>query len=75
MIPALGPLMATYKKDELINKLKRGATADPEPGMTAEVDMPAWAGALDEAELGALADYLLTLSKPGPKDGDPKDDF
>ncbi|UPT73422.1 MAG: cytochrome c [Elusimicrobiota bacterium] len=75
MIPALGPLMSTYKKDELISKLKRGATADPEPGMTADVDMPGWAGVLSDSELDALSEYLLTLSKPGPKDGDPKDDF
>lgn len=74
-IPALGPLMGTYTKEELLSKLKRGAKADSEPGMTAEVDMPAWAGVLDDAELGLLADYLLTLAKPGPKDGDPKDDF
>ena len=74
-IPALGPLMGTYKKDELVSKLKRGAKADPEPGMTAEVDMPGWNGVLSDSELDALADYLLTLAKPGPKDGDPKDDF
>ncbi len=74
-IPALGPLMGTYTKDELLAKLKRGATADAEPGKTAAVDMPAWAGILSEHELGLLADYLLTLAKPGPKDGDPKDDF
>lgn len=74
-IPALPPLLATYKKDELIAKIKRGAKADAEPGRTAEVDMPAWQGVLDEAELGALADYLLTLAAPGPKDVNPKDDF
>ncbi len=75
MIPALPPLLATYKKDELISKIKRGAKADSEPGMVAEVDMPAWDRILSDSELDALADYLLTLSKPGPKDGNPKDDF
>lgn len=74
-IPALGPLMGTYTKEELISKLKRGAKADAEPGMTAEVDMPAWNGILTDAELDALSDYLLTLAKSGPKDGNPKDDF
>ena len=74
-IPALPPLLATYKKDELISKLKRGAKADPEPGQIAAVDMPGWAGVLNDAELDALADYLLTLGKPGPKDGNLKDDF
>lgn len=73
-IPALPPLLATYKKDELVWKLKRGAKADAEPGRVAEVDMPGWTGVLDEAELSALADYLLTLAGPGPKD-DPKDEF
>lgn len=75
LIPALPPLLATYKKDELISKLKRGAKSDSEPGRTAEVDMPAWHGILSDSELDALADYLLTLGKPGPKDGNPKDDF
>lgn len=74
-IPALPPLLATYKKEELLSKLKRGAKADSDPGMTAEVDMPAWDGALSASELDALADYLLTLAKAGPKDGNPKDDF
>ena len=75
LIPALPPLLATYKKEELISKLKRGAKADAEPGRTAEVDMPGWDGALSDSELDALAEYLLTLGKPGPKDGNPKDDF
>jgi mono/diheme cytochrome c family protein len=74
-IPPLPPLLATYKKDELISKLARGAKADSEPGRTAEVDMPGWDGVLDRGELSALADYLLTLAGPGPKDGNPKDDF
>ena len=67
--------MATYKKDELITKLRRGAKADAEAGRTAEVDMPGWDGVLNDGELSALADYLLTLAGPGPKDGNPKDDF
>jgi mono/diheme cytochrome c family protein len=67
-IPPLPPLMATYKKDELISKLKRGAKADAEPGRAAEVDMPSWNGVLDQDELDALADYLLTLAKTNPKD-------
>ncbi len=70
MIPRLGPLLATYKKDELISKLKRGAVADAEDGQTAAVDMPAWDSVLSDAELDALADYLLTLAQR-----DPKDDF
>lgn len=70
VIPALAPLMGTYKKDELIWKLRRGVVPETHGGPPADVDMPAWDGFLDEAELGALADYLLTLAKT-----DPKDDF
>lgn len=68
MIPRLGPLLATYKKEELISKLKRGAVADAEDGQTAAVDMPPWDGVLSDAELDALADYLLTLAQINPKD-------
>jgi mono/diheme cytochrome c family protein len=67
-IPALPPLLATYKKEELIVKLKRGAKADAEPGRVAEVDMPGWDKILTAADLDALADYLLTLAKTDPKD-------
>ncbi|MBI5246776.1 MAG: c-type cytochrome [Elusimicrobia bacterium] len=74
-IPALPPLLATYKKDELISKLKRGAKADAEPGRVAEVDMPGWDKILSAADLEALVDYLLTLASAGPKDGNPQDDF
>lgn len=70
VIPALAPLMGTYKKDELIWKLRRGVVPEVHDGPPADVDMPGWEGVLDEAELGALADYLLTLAKI-----DPQDDF
>jgi cytochrome c553 len=70
IIPALAPLMGTYKKDELISKIKRGAVPEVHDGPPAAVNMPGWSGVLDEAELGALANYLLTLAKT-----DPKDDF
>ncbi|MDP3542990.1 MAG: cytochrome c [Elusimicrobiota bacterium] len=70
VIPALAPLMGTYKKDELIWKLRRGVVPETHGGPPADVDMPRWDGVFDEAELGALADYLLTLAKT-----DPKDDF
>jgi hypothetical protein len=38
-------------------------------GPPAEVDMPGWEGVLDETELDALSDYLLSLAKDDPKDG------
>lgn len=70
VIPALAPLMATYKKDELIWKIRRGVVPEIHGGPPAAVNMPGWEGVLSEEELGALADYLLTLAKT-----DPKDDF
>lgn len=70
VIPALAPLMGTYKKDELISRIKRGAVPEVHGGPPADVSMPGWGGVLSDAELGALADYLLTLART-----DPKDDF
>lgn len=70
VIPALAPLMGTYKKDELISRIRRGVVPETHGGPPAEVTMPGWDGVLSDVELGALADYLLTLAKT-----DPKDDF
>jgi len=70
IIPALPALLATYKKDELISKLKRGAVPEVHDGPPAEVNMPGWDGVLSASELETLADYLLTLAKT-----DPTDDF
>jgi mono/diheme cytochrome c family protein len=67
VIPALPALVATYTKDELISKIKRGVTpekADPK-GAEPLVKMPAWGEVLSDEEIGAVADYLLTLA---PKD-------
>lgn len=68
MIPALPALLSTYKKEELISRIKRGAVPETHGGPPAAVDMPAWAGFLNDAELDALADYLMTLAKTDPKD-------
>lgn len=70
IIPELPALLATYKKDELISRIKRGAVPETHGGPPAAVNMPAWEGVLSPGELDALADYLLTLAK-----ADPKDDF
>ena len=70
VIPALAPLMGTYTKDELISRIRRGVVPEVHDGPPADVSMPGWDEVLDAAELGALADYLLTLARP-----DPKDDF
>ena len=68
IIPALPVLLSTYKKDELISRLKRGSVPETHGGPPAVVDMPAWDGVLSASELDALADYLLTLAKTDPKD-------
>ncbi len=68
IIPALPALLATYTKDELISRIKRGFVPETHGGPPAKVDMPAWEGVLSASELNALADYLLTLAKTDPKD-------
>ena len=67
IIPALAPLMATYKKDELITKIRRGVIPEIHGGPPAEVNMPGWEGVLTDAETEALADYLITLASAEPK--------
>lgn len=70
VIPALAPLMGTYTKDELKARVKAGVTPETHGGPPAAVSMPGWAGVLDDGELDALADYLLTLAaKDDSKDG------
>lgn len=68
VIPALGPLMGTYKADELKTKLKRGVVPEVHDGPPAEVSMAGWEGLLDEPELDALTVYLLSLAKDQPKE-------
>jgi cytochrome c551/c552 len=67
IIPALAPLMSTYKKDELITKIRRGVVPETHDGPPAEVNMPGWEVVLTDAETDALADYLLSLSSADPK--------
>ncbi len=69
VIPALAPLMGTYTAGELKAKLKKGVVPEVHDGPPAEVVMPGWEGLLDEAELDALAAYLLTLATDSSKDG------
>lgn len=67
VIPALAPLMATYKADELKAKLKRGVIPDGHDGMTPVVVMPAWKDTLTDDELDTLTIYLLSLGEGQPK--------
>ncbi|HVR85413.1 MAG TPA: cytochrome c, partial [Planctomycetota bacterium] len=63
-IPALDDVSQTYTKKELIDKIRRGVTSpvknDPK-GPDPLVFMPPWGRALDDSELGMVADYLLRL--------------
>jgi len=68
VIPALAPLMDTYKKEELKTKIKNGVVPEVHGGgPAAAVNMPGWKDVLSEDELDALASYLLTLAVGQPK--------
>jgi mono/diheme cytochrome c family protein len=64
LIPALDGVFETFTKAELVQKIRRGVAApqraDP-AGPAPLVRMPAWGELLDEAELDAVASYLLSL--------------
>ncbi len=65
LIPALNKTAEGYSKKELIAKIRTGVAqpqkADP-AGPAPMIWMPAWEEKLDDAELDAVASYLLTLS-------------
>ncbi len=67
IIPALAPLMGTYKKEELKARIKNGVIPEGHDGMPAAVSMPPWKDVLNEDELDALTAYLLSLAKAEPK--------
>lgn len=65
VIPALLKVSEGYNKKELVEKIRRGVPRplkDDPKGPEPLVSMPAWGGVLDEAELDAVASYLLSLS-------------
>lgn len=69
-IPALAGVSETFSAGELVEKIRRGSRpekADP-AGPEPAVVMPAWGSALDESELAAVAEYLLSLG--GAKKGE-----
>ncbi|TPW21464.1 MAG: hypothetical protein FD126_669, partial [Elusimicrobia bacterium] len=69
-IPALAGVAETFSAAELVEKVRLGSRpekADP-AGPEPAVVMPAWGATLDEAELAAVAEYLLGLG--GAKKGE-----
>lgn len=72
-IPALSGVSETFAKAELIAKIRNGVPApmkaDPK-GPDPLIWMPAWGQVLDDAELDAVASYLLSLK---PADGQKAD--
>ncbi len=63
LIPPLNSVSQSFTKEELIRKIKLGATpqkANPE-GPTPLLQMPAWGQVLSDGEISAVADYLLSL--------------
>lgn len=63
-IPALDKLAATYTLEELEKRIRAGSNpvkADP-AGPEPLVRMPAWAGALSDDEVRAVASYVMTLA-------------
>ncbi|MDX6768360.1 MAG: c-type cytochrome [Elusimicrobiota bacterium] len=68
VIPGLLKVSEGYNKAELVKKIRLGVPrpekADP-AGAAPLVGMPAWGGVLDDAELDAVASYLLSLSPAG----------
>lgn len=71
-IPALRGLTETYSPDELAARIRNGSRpeaadpAGPEPAAL----MPAWGEKLGDAEIRAVAAYLLTLGGEKPKEGE-----
>ena len=63
-IPALANVAETFTKAELIAKIKRGVPAPIKAdakGPAPLVWMPPWGEVLDDAEIDAVATYLMTL--------------
>ncbi len=73
LIPPLKKASEGFSKAELIAKLKKGvpeSQKDDEKGPAPMIRMPAWANILDDAELDAVATYLLSLTPPGAEKAD-----
>lgn len=73
LIPPLRKASEGFSKAELVAKIKKGvpqSQKDDEKGPAPMIRMPAWGGILDDAELEAVADYLLSLTPAGKEKAD-----
>jgi mono/diheme cytochrome c family protein len=75
-IPSLLKVSEGYTKDELIAKIRGGVIPSPaDPSQPAPmVYMPKWGDQLSDEEIGAVADYLISLGK-GPGAAPKKDEW
>lgn len=73
LVPPLLKAAEGFSKAELVAKIKKGvprSQKDDEKGPEPMIRMPAWGDILDDAELSALADYLLSLAPEGKDKAD-----
>jgi len=73
LIPPLRKAAEGFSKTELVAKIKKGvpqSQKDDAKGPEPMIRMPAWGEILDDAELEAVADYLLSLAPAGKDKSD-----
>lgn len=73
LVPALQLVADGFSRDELVTKIMEGVAhpASADPAQPAPLlAMPAWEKALNKEEVGAVADYLMSLKPKGASDGD-----
>lgn len=73
LIPPLRKAAEGFSKSELVAKIKKGvpqSQKDDAKGPAPMIRMPAWGEILDDAELEAVADYLLSLAPAGKDKAD-----
>lgn len=71
-IPSLAKVFEGYTKEELMTKIRGGVIPTPaDPSAPAPmIQMPKWDEFLDDAEISAVADYLVSLGKGAAKKDD-----
>ena len=76
-IPSLAKVFETYTKAELVNKIRGGVIPQPaDPSKEAPmIFMPKWGDVLKDDEIGAVADFLMSLKPKGAGGKPAKDDF